>query len=58
MKQQVVSCHLKLCQLLLLTASKEELGYPKRIIRFMPLLLLLLLLSVLLVLVLCYRYTV
>jgi hypothetical protein len=57
MKQQVVSCHLKLCQLLCLTASKEELGYPKRIIRFMPLLLLLLL-SVLLVLVLCYRYTV
>jgi hypothetical protein len=48
---------LQLCQLLLLTASKEELGYPKRIIRFMSLLLLLLL-PMLLMLVLCYRYTV
>jgi hypothetical protein len=46
------------CKLLLLTTSKEELGYPKRIICFMSLLLLLLLLPMLLMLVLCYRYTV
>jgi hypothetical protein len=57
LKREAVSCHLELCQLLSLTASEEELGYPKRIICFMSLLLLLLL-PVLLVLVLRYRYAV